>query len=160
MVATVNQRTSIEHLQRVAEFRGCTRRQLESVARLAERVHVNEGETLTKEGRIGREFFMILSGSVAVTRGGRRLTTLGPGQFFGELAAVSPAPRSATVTALCELDVLIIGPRELTQMFEIPGFRDSLLTTMANRLRSVDTELHSALTGDQGVPTTPPPVAE
>ena len=151
MVATESGRTSIEHLQQVAEFRGCTRRQLESVARLAERVHVNQGEVLTKEGRIGREFFMILSGSVEVTRGGRRLSTLGPGEFFGELAAVSPAPRSATVTALCDLDVLIIGPRELTQMFEIPGFRDSLLTTMANRLRAVDAELHSALTGNSGV---------
>lgn len=152
MVDTMNKRTSIEHLKQVAEFRGCSRRQLESVARLAERVHVNEGETLTKEGRIGREFFMILSGSVAVTRGGRRLTTLGPGQFFGELAAVSPVPRSATVTALCDLDVLIIGPRELTQMFEIPGFRDSLLTSMAGRLRSVDAEVQSALIGDQGLP--------
>jgi CRP-like cAMP-binding protein len=150
MVATVNRRTSIEHLRKVAEFQACSRRQLESVARLAERVQVNEGETLTKEGRIGREFFMILSGQVAVTRGGRRIATLGSGQFFGELAAVSPAPRSATVTALCDLDVLIIGPRELTQMFEIPGFRDSLLTTMAERLRSVDAELHSALTEQEG----------
>jgi CRP/FNR family cyclic AMP-dependent transcriptional regulator len=151
MVAMKNKRTSIEHLHQVAEFRGCSRRQLESVARLAERVEVNQGEILTKEGRIDREFFMILSGSVAVTRGGRRIATLGPGQFFGELAAVSPAPRSATVTALSDLTVLIIGPRELTQMFEIPGFRDSLLTSMATRLRSVDAEVHSALTRDQGV---------
>ncbi len=149
MVTTTNRRSSIEHLQQVAEFRGCSRRQLESVARLAERVHVSEGEVLTREGRIGREFFMILSGSVAVTRDGRRLNTLGPGQFFGELAAVSPAPRNATVTALCDLDVLIIGPRELNQMFEIPGFRDLLFTTMAERLRTADAELHSALTGQE-----------
>jgi CRP-like cAMP-binding protein len=144
----VSKKTSVEHLQRVAEFRNCTRHQLEDVARLAERVQVAEGEVLTREGRVGREFFMILSGSVAVTREGRRLNTLGPGQFFGELAAVSPAPRNATVTALSDLDVLIIGPRELTHMFEIPGFRESLLTAMANRLRSADAQLHSALTGE------------
>jgi CRP-like cAMP-binding protein len=158
MVNTVSRRTSIEHLRQVAEFHDCSPGQLESIARLAERVLVTKGEVLTREGRVGREFFMILSGSVAVTRGGRRLNTLGPGQFFGELAAVSPAPRNATVTALCDLDVLIIGPRELKQMFEIPGFRESLLTAMANRLRSADADLHSALTGNEAAdPSLPDP---
>ena len=54
---------------------------------------------------------------------GRRVNTLGSGDFFGELAAMDPGPRNATVTALTDLDVLIIGPRELSAMSDIPGFR-------------------------------------
>ena len=113
---------TVDRLQGVDLLRNCTHSQLEEVARLAERVQVGQGEVLAREGRIGREFFLILSGSVAVTQMGRQVNTLGPGDFFGELAAMDPGPRNATVTALSELDVLIIGPRELSAMSDIPGF--------------------------------------
>ena len=145
MVSTLSRRASIEHLKGVEEFKDCTRKQLEQVARLAERVSVAPGEVLTKEGRIGREFFLILSGTVNVTRNGRHRRTLGPGEYFGELAAVNPGPRNATVTATTDLDVLIIGPRELATMFDIPGFRDSLLRSMAGRLREADADLEAVL---------------
>jgi len=110
-----------------------------------ERIQVGEGEVLAREGRIGREFFLILSGTVAVTQKRRRVNTLGPGEFFGELAAMNPGPRNATVTALSDLDVLIIGPREFAAMAEIPGFRDALLKSMARRLRTADARLAAAL---------------
>jgi CRP-like cAMP-binding protein len=119
---------------------------------MAERVQVGVGEVLTREGRIGREFFFILAGSVAVTQRGRRVNTLGPGQFFGELAAVNPGPRNATVTALTELDILIIGPREFATMADIPGFRDALLKSMAHRLRTADATLADVL-DDQETPS-------
>ena len=134
----------MDRLRRVDQFAGCTTEQLHDVVRLAERVEVGEGEILTREGRIGREFFLILAGTVGVTQKGRRVNTLGPGDFFGELAALSPAPRNATVTALSELDVLIIGPRELGAMARIPGFRDALLQGMARRLRAADAGLEAA----------------
>ena len=106
---------------------------------------MGEGEVLTKEGRIGREFFLILSGTVGVTQKGRRVNTLGPGEFFGELAVLNPGPRNATVTALSDVDVLIIGPREFAAMADIPGFRDALMKSMAGRLRTVDARLAEAL---------------
>lgn len=144
MTSTVDQATTADRLQTVSEFRSCTRSQLEEVAQLAERVDVGFGEVLIKEGRISREFFLILSGTVVVTRKGVTINTLGPGQFFGELAAVDPAPRTATVTATSDLEVLIIGPREFATMRDIPGIRDSLLRSMAKRLRSADDDLAAA----------------
>ncbi len=123
LVSTLGREATVDCLKLVDHFRDCTQAQLEEVARLSERVQVGGGEVLAREGRIGREFFLILSGSVAVTQQGRRVNTLGPGDFFGELAAINPGPRNATVTALCDLDVLIIGPREFNAMAEIPGFR-------------------------------------
>jgi CRP-like cAMP-binding protein len=135
----------VDRLGEVEQLKGCTRAQLEQVALLAERLQVAEGEALAREGRIGREFFLILSGHVAVTRGGRRVNALGPGDFFGELAAMNPGPRNATVTALGEVDVLIIGPREFAAMARIPGFRDALYKAMAQRLREADAQLDEAL---------------
>jgi CRP/FNR family cyclic AMP-dependent transcriptional regulator len=145
VVATMGTQATVDRLQAVDLLRNCTHDQLEEVARLAERVQVGEGEVLAHEGRIGREFFLILSGSVAVTQMGRRVNTMGPGDFFGELAAMDPAPRNATVTALSDLDVLIIGPRELSAMSDIPGFRGALFRSMASRLRAVEARLAAVL---------------
>ena len=145
MVTTLGRQATVDRLKSVDQLRGCTRSQLEEVARLAERVQVGQGEVLAREGRIGREFFLILSGTVAVTQKARRVNTLGAGDFFGELAAMNPGPRNATVTALSDLDVLIIGPREFAAMADIPGFRDALLKSMAYRLHTVDARLAAAM---------------
>ena len=50
-------------------------------------------------------------------------------------------PRSATVTATTDLEVLIVGPREFEAMMEIPGFRNALLTGMSRRIRAADDRL-------------------
>ena len=145
MVSTMGTQATVERLKAVDLLGNCTDAQLQDVAHLAEQVQVGEGEVLAREGRIGREFFLILSGSVAVTQRGRRVNTLGPGDFFGELAAMDPGPRNATVTALSDLDVLIIGPREFSAMADIPGFRDALFRSMASRLRTAEARLAAAL---------------
>jgi CRP/FNR family transcriptional regulator, cyclic AMP receptor protein len=145
VAATMGTEETVDRLQGVDLLRSCTHEQLQEVARLAERVQVGEGEILAREGRIGREFFLILSGSVEVTQLGRPVNTLGSGDFFGELAAMDPGPRNATVTALSDLDVLIIGPRELSAMLEIPGFRGALFRSMAHRLRVTEARLADAL---------------
>jgi CRP/FNR family transcriptional regulator, cyclic AMP receptor protein len=149
VVSTMGTRATVDRLRAVDPLHDCTDAQLEEVAHLAERVQVAEGEVLAREERIGREFFLILSGRVAVTQKGREVNTLGPGDFFGELAAVNPGPRNATVTALSELDMLIIGPREFSAMAAIPGFRDALFRSMAGRLRTMDARLAAALEGQQ-----------
>ena len=63
MVSTMGTRATVDRLKAVDLLQDCTDAQLEEVARLAERVQVGEGEVLAREGRIGREFFLILSGS-------------------------------------------------------------------------------------------------
>ena len=144
MVSTLGQHTTVDRLQSVHPFYACTRAQLREVERLAEHIQVGRGEVLAREGRIGREFFLIISGMVSVTRQGRRINTLGPGDYFGQLAAKNPGPRNATVTALSDHDVHNIGPPEYPHKPEIPGFRDALFKAMARRLRSVDAQLQAA----------------
>jgi CRP-like cAMP-binding protein len=111
------------------------------VARLAEHVKVDQGEILVREGRSDRELYLILAGTVEVVQAGRRVNALGPCDFFGELGALRRGPRSATVTALSDLELLVIGPREFESLAQIPGFRNALFERMANRLRIVDARL-------------------
>lgn len=133
--------TVIEHLQGVPWFVACTDEQLTAIAQMAERLHVQNGEVILREGRLGRELYIILEGTVVVTRDGRVVNDWGPGDYFGELAAIEAAPRSATVTATSDLDVLIVGPRELEAMMDIPGFRNALLVGMSRRIREADDKL-------------------
>jgi len=129
------------HLQGVPWFAACTDEQLREVARIAERLHIQAGEVIPREGRLGRELFVILEGTATVTRAGRVVNVRRGGDYFGELAAIEAVPRSATVTATTDLDVLVIGPREFESMMEIPGFRNALLTGMSRRIREADDRL-------------------
>ncbi len=128
-------------LQGIPWFAACTEEQLRHVVRIAERLHIQAGEVILREGRLGRELFVILEGTVTVTRGGRVVNVRQAGDYFGELAAIEAVPRSATVTATTDLEVLIIGPREFDAMMEIPGFRNALLTSMSRRIREADDRL-------------------
>jgi CRP-like cAMP-binding protein len=140
----------VDRLKSIDHFRGYKKAQLQDVARLAEQVKVGKGEILIREGQFGKEFFLILSGTVKVTQNGRLVNALGPGDFFGELAALNRGPRNATVTALCDLDLLVIGRRELNAMLEISEFRDALLKCMASRMQTIDSQLATAL-DEQGI---------
>ena len=127
-----------DNLQSLPPFKGLSRARLRDITRLADHVKVAKGRTLIEEGQIGTEFFLILDGTVGVTNRGRRLNTLGSGDFFGELAALNRGRRNATVTALSDVELLVIGRRGHNAMLEIPEFRDALLKTLASRLQTVD----------------------
>ena len=93
---------------------------------------------LIEEGGFGTEFFLILAGTVGVTNKARLLRNLGSGDFFGELAALNRGRRNATVTAVTDVELLVIGRRQHNAIFEIPEFRGALLQKMASRLQTVD----------------------
>lgn len=141
-----------ERLHGVPWFAACTDEQLAEIASIAERLHVHKGEVILREGRLGRELFIILEGTVIVTRAGRVVNEWGPGDYFGELAAIEAVPRSATVTATSDLDVLIVGPREFDAMMEIPGFRNAVLQGMSRRIREADDKLAAIADQDDTEP--------
>jgi len=129
----------IEHLSRVPLFAACSKRDLALVARRAENVRVDAGKVLVTEGEAGHEFFVIVSGTARVGRHGKRVTSLGPGRAFGELALLDKAPRNATVVAETPMELVVLGQREFAGIIdEVPGFARKLLTGMALRLREAD----------------------
>ena len=139
-----------DRLQGVPWFAACTKEQLDEIARLAERLDVQAGEVILREGRRGRELFVLLDGSATVTREGRVVNILGAGDHFGELAAIEDQPRTATVTATTDLRVLIFGPRELDAVLAIPGFRNAILRGMSRRIREADDRLAAYADREEG----------
>jgi CRP-like cAMP-binding protein len=120
-------------------FSALSRKELALVARRAEDVKVDQGRVLVSEGSTGSEFFVIIEGEAAVSKTGRKIATLGPGDAFGELALLDKAPRNATVTAETPLEVVVLGQREFGGLIdEVPGFARKLLAGMARRLREAD----------------------
>ncbi len=132
-------RTALPDLAEVPLFSACSRKDLQHIARRIEEIEVPEGKELVREGAAGAEFFVILDGTAEVTRRGRRVATLGPGAFFGDLALLDRAPRNATVTAASPMKLAVLGQREFSSMIdELPGFAHKLLAGLAHRLREYD----------------------
>ncbi len=129
----------IEHLAQVPLFTNLSRKELGLVARRAEDVSVRAGKELCREDEMGHQYFVILDGKGKVTRHGRRVATLGPGDAFGELSLLSRAPRNATVEAETDMEVVVLGQREFAGLIDdVPGFARKLLSALANRLRESD----------------------
>jgi CRP-like cAMP-binding protein len=129
----------LQHLAAVPMFQACSRRELETIGRLAENYKVDPGTVLVREGRREDEFYLIVDGSATVTRGGKKVATLGPGDYFGELAVLIPGPRNATVTATSPTEVLGIASRDFWALAtEVPTILRSVLVGTARRLHKAD----------------------
>ncbi len=125
----------VELLKRVPLFAACTRAELIEVALIADELEASPGGKLTEEGRSGREFFVLVKGTVAVERGGRKLAELGPGDWFGEIAVLTHKPRSATVTATTPVNLLAISDRSFRRVVETtPRIALRVLGSVAQRL--------------------------
>lgn len=134
----------IEHLATVPLFSACSKSDLRIIARHTTEVEAPLDTVLVEEGEPGDTFFVLLSGQATVRRKGsgprsRRVATLVPGSYFGELALLDPAPRNATVAATTPVRLAAINARVFrTLLREVPAMNDKLLTGMARRLRQSD----------------------
>src|SRR4051812_21876974 len=131
--------TKLTHLSNVRLFSALSNRELVRIGRVAEEVKVAAGKVVVQEGTSGHEFFLILEGQATVRRNGRKVATLGPGQYFGELALLDRSPRNATVEADTAMRLIVLGQREFSGLLdEIPGLAHKILRSMAARLREAD----------------------
>ena len=122
---------SVARLAKVPLFSDCSQRDLQTIARVVREIPHRAGTVIAVEGDPGVGLFVILDG------GGRKKATLGPGDFFGEIALLDGGPRTATVTA--KTDVNLLGLTEWVfrgLMTEHPSIALKTLQQMAARLRS------------------------
>ncbi|MCD6032387.1 MAG: uncharacterized protein K0S78_4569 [Thermomicrobiales bacterium] len=123
-------------LRRVELFADMDRRQAEQITRLLKERRFAKDETVMMEGSGGAAFFLIDSGEARVTRKGVELATLGPGDYFGEIALIDGGPRSATVTAVTDLVCYGLTFWEFRPLVERNGSIGwKLLQVLAKRLR-------------------------
>jgi MFS family permease len=85
---------------------------LERLARNLIPIHLPGGSVVITQGEAGDRFYAIVEGAVEVLEGGRRVTTLGPGGSFGEIALIRDVPRTATVVTATESKLLALDRDE------------------------------------------------
>ena len=127
--------SKIDLIKRVPLFAAASKAELAEIASIADEIDLPEGKTLIKEGDSGHEFFVLVEGAADVERGGRKIATLGPGDFFGEIALISKTPRNATITTTSPVRALVITDRAFRQLLDhSPKIQIGVLTALAERL--------------------------
>ncbi|MCU1427975.1 MAG: cyclic nucleotide-binding protein [Actinomycetia bacterium] len=129
----------VAHLAEVPLFSHSSRRDLQEIARNTEVIDFPEGARIVSQGDAGNAFYVLLDGNATVRRNGRKVGELGPGDHFGELAVLDPAPRNADVVAATPVSVarLLVGPfRKMLR--DVPTMNERLLAGLARRLRDAD----------------------
>jgi CRP/FNR family cyclic AMP-dependent transcriptional regulator len=131
----------VEMLQNVRLFAELDERELEQLARQMHERRFPEGADVTSEGAGGAGFFVIAEGSADVTVGGEHRASIGPGDFFGEIALIDTGIRSASITAATDLLCYGLTPWEFRPFVEEhPKVAWALLQTLAARLRDAQSQ--------------------
>jgi CRP-like cAMP-binding protein len=125
----------VELLKKVPLFADCSKNELRALAKSADEIDLREGTVMTREGRPGREFFVLIEGTANVTKNGKKIAELSGGDWFGEIALLTDRPRTATVTATSAADVLVITDRRFHTVVEtMPSIALKVLATVSARL--------------------------
>lgn len=125
----------IELLKRVPLFSGCTKSQLAEIAMIADEIDIAAGKTMIREGERGRQFFVVVDGSVKVSKNGRAFKGRGGSEVFGEISLLTKVPTTATVTAATPVHALVVADYRFRELIEkSPGIQAKILASLAERL--------------------------
>lgn len=134
-MARVRQADKIDHLRQIPLFSELNKKELQFLARLLTEVGVKEGSVLVKQGEYGQEAMIIESGTAAVRRNQRKIDSMGPGDFFGEMSLVASLPRNADVVATSDMTLLVMDAREFSTLLDnYPKVAVKILKTVVERL--------------------------
>jgi CRP-like cAMP-binding protein len=126
-------------------FSHCTRRELSAICPYATEINIKAGRVLTREGEVGMELFVVLAGRARVERSGVTLAVANAGSIVGEIALLRNTPRTATVTAITDMTVVVISRAELAAIRHLGvvaslwGHLDCLIE---ERLKTVNASSH------------------
>ena len=134
----------VETLGGVPLFQGVKPKELKKLADRMQQRSFNEGDAITTQGKSGIGFFVIEGGNATVSIDGKMVRTLGPGEYFGEIALIDSGPRSATIVATTDLSCQGITAWEFRPFIEQhPEVAWPLLETLASRLRDAEKRSHA-----------------
>jgi CRP/FNR family cyclic AMP-dependent transcriptional regulator len=142
MIAAVG--APADALRRVPLFAELDKRDIEMLSRQLHERRFSEGAAVTTEGETGAGFFVITEGSANVSVGGEDRGTLGPGDYFGEIALIDDGVRSASITAATDLLCYGMTPWEFRPFVEDhPQVAWALLRVLARRFREAQAHEHA-----------------
>ena len=132
-------KTVDEQLAGLDMFAGLSKADLKFVRRLMTAIEIPAGKEFITQGEAGKEAFIILEGQATVRRGGRVITTVGPGDFLGELSVLSGAHRTASVTADTVVQAEVLRRREFLSLLDSqPKLAKKLLISVIQRLHALE----------------------
>ena len=141
--AMASRKAHLEHLASVPLFSGCTKKELEKIARAGDEITMTAGTVIVDQGQTGREAFVVLDGQISVKRAGRKINTLGPGAVVGELSLLDHGPRTATAVCDTECELLVIDQRHFRSVLEdVPSLAVKMLAALASRIRELDRQYY------------------
>jgi CRP-like cAMP-binding protein len=124
-----------ELIKQAALFSHCSKRELGAIGEIADEIDLKEGKELTRQGKPGREFFVLVEGTADVIKNGRKVGALKAMDFFGEIALIHQSPRTATVKSTSPVRALVITDRNFRRlMTEQPEIQRKVLEALAERL--------------------------
>jgi CRP/FNR family transcriptional regulator len=125
-----------ETLRKVPLFADLDKKELEQIASSMRQRRFRSGDTVTQEGAGGVGFFVVEDGQADVTIGGEVRGSIGPGDYFGEIALINESPRTATITARTDLLCYGMTPWDFRPLVESNStIAWKLLTAMAEKMR-------------------------
>ena len=126
----------VDLLKKVPLFAGLDKKELESIASSMRQRRFKAGDTVTQEGAGGVGFFVVESGQADVQIGGESKGSVGPGDYFGEIALINESPRTATLTASTDMVCYGMTPWDFRPLVESnSAIAWKLLTAMADKLK-------------------------
>ena len=127
--------SKVDLIKGVPLFSAASKQELAEIASIADEIDLPEGKVLIREGDSGREFFVLIEGAADVERGGKKVASIGPGDFFGEISLISKTPRNATITTTSPVRALVITDRAFRQLLDhSPAIAVGVLTALAERV--------------------------
>jgi CRP-like cAMP-binding protein len=128
-------------LAKIPLFERCSRRQLAKIASIAREVQYPASTPVVQQGKPGDDFFLVVEGEADVRAGARKLATLRPGSFFGEIALVTGSRRTATVTTGTPMRALVIASQEFhTLLQDSPDIQRKILQQIGSRLEKLSSD--------------------
>jgi len=122
-------------LKKVPLFEECSNSDLSKIARIADEIDVPEGKELIREGELARQFFILTDGWAEVRRNGRKVNTLGPGDFFGEIGLITDRLTSASVKTTTPARALVITRASFKSLLrDAPNIQLKVLNALAQRV--------------------------
>lgn len=133
------------YLRQVPLFTSLSNTELDSVARATTDLRFEPGHTLVREGSRAFEMMIVTHGAAEVTRDGRHVATLVPGDVVGELSILAPGPRGATVTATTDVELIHLTADRFAQLLaEVPAIAPKLLAVVAARVTDDEPRMEAA----------------
>jgi len=126
-------------LKTVPLFSDLSKRQLTELSKHTDKAKMDAGQVLAKEDEKGADFFLIVEGKARVKKGRKTIRTLNSGDYFGEISLIDGEPRTASVIAETDMNLLFVNHKSFEHLLEtVPGLQKKIMVSLCTYLRRAE----------------------